>query len=300
MGRRIRGTDSFTYTVADTLGLVSNVATVVITVQVSATPPTILTHPGSVVVTEPDPATFVVVANGTPPLSYQWRRNGTPIPGAMTATYIVTPTSVTTDHGAQFDVVVSNAGGSVTSAVATLTVLSAPTGGVFQQDSGAEGIVSLEVEHFHTHVPRSGYSWVLTTPGGESGTGALEALPNLESLFDSNFESVSPQLDFQVNFVQTGTHYVWVRGFGPSRSDDSLHMGLDGQGLASSDRIDGFSSNWKWSQSTRDGVVATIEVLTPGVHTVNIWNREDGFIVDKVVLTTNPSSRVSVPNWTIR
>ena len=31
--------------------------------------------------------------------------------------------------------------------------------------------------------------------------------------------------------------------------------------------------------------IATINVSTPGIHTVNIWMREDGFVLDKLVLT---------------
>jgi hypothetical protein len=66
-------------------------------------------------------ATFTVVAAGTPPLSYQWQKNGMNIPAATSASYM-TPATVASDNGATFDVIVSNAAGSVTSAVATLTV----------------------------------------------------------------------------------------------------------------------------------------------------------------------------------
>jgi hypothetical protein len=66
-------------------------------------------------------ATFTVAAAGTPPLSYQWRKNGVNIPAA-TATNYMTPATVASDNGAMFDVVVSNMAGSVTSAAATLTI----------------------------------------------------------------------------------------------------------------------------------------------------------------------------------
>jgi hypothetical protein len=36
-----------------------------------------------------------------------------------------------------------------------------------------------------------------------------------------------------------------------------------------------------------DGVSATINVTSAGVHTLNLWMREDGFVVDKVVLSSN-------------
>jgi FG-GAP repeat/Bacterial cadherin-like domain len=86
-----------------------------------AVAPVITTHPASATVTEPAGATFSVVASGTSPLAYQWRRNGAPISGANGASYTRASTTLA-DNGSQYDVVVSNGGGSVASAAATLTV----------------------------------------------------------------------------------------------------------------------------------------------------------------------------------
>jgi hypothetical protein len=85
------------------------------------TPPIIEQQPADVSVTDPDAATFTVVASGTVPLSYQWRRDGATVPGATGATYTLSPTALA-DNGAQFDVVITNAYGSVVSQPATLTV----------------------------------------------------------------------------------------------------------------------------------------------------------------------------------
>src|SRR4029453_6211410 len=60
--------------------------------------------------------------------AYQWRRNGVAISGATSSSYVLDPTALS-DSGAQFTVVVSNAAGTVTSAVATLTVLTGGGGG---------------------------------------------------------------------------------------------------------------------------------------------------------------------------
>jgi len=62
-----------------------------------------------------------VVATGIGPLSYQWQKNGANIPGATSTTY-TTPPTVPADFGSTFRCVVTNAGGSVTSNSATLTV----------------------------------------------------------------------------------------------------------------------------------------------------------------------------------
>jgi len=67
-----------------------------------------------------------------------------------------------------------------------------------------------------------------------------------------------------------------------------VHAGLNGTLSASADKIDHFPSGWNWSASTRDKVRATIEIPSVGIHTVNLWMREDGLAVDKILLTTDP------------
>jgi len=39
--------------------------------------------------------------------------------------------------------------------------------------------------------------------------------------------------------------------------------------------------------------VATINVTSAGAHTLNIWMREDGLILDKLILTTDKNIRPS-------
>jgi hypothetical protein len=80
----------------------------------------ITAQPASITVAEQQPATFSVTATGAGPLSYEWRRNGTPIAGATSATLTVT-SALAADHGARFSATVRNSTGSVTSAEAVLT-----------------------------------------------------------------------------------------------------------------------------------------------------------------------------------
>ncbi len=86
--------------------------------------PSISTQPASKSVIVGQPASFGVVAIGTSPLNYQWQKNGTAIASAANSSTYTTPPTGTGDSGAQFRVVVSNSAGQVTSAPATLTVLS--------------------------------------------------------------------------------------------------------------------------------------------------------------------------------
>jgi hypothetical protein len=87
----------------------------------AAVAPTITTPPAAATVTEGQSASFTVVAAGTAPLSYAWRRNGSTIAGATAATYTLAAATLA-DNAATFSVVVSNGAGSVTSGAAVLTV----------------------------------------------------------------------------------------------------------------------------------------------------------------------------------
>ena len=89
-------------------------------------PPTISLSPTDQVVLLGQPATFRVEASGTAPLSERWQRDTLDISGATTDTYTIA-SSTLADDGAQFRCIVANAYGSVTSAVATLTVTTTPT-----------------------------------------------------------------------------------------------------------------------------------------------------------------------------
>jgi CubicO group peptidase (beta-lactamase class C family) len=136
-----------------------------------------------------------------------------------------------------------------------------------------------------------------TVSNGASGT-ALIAMPDDGSIrnVDYAINSSSPRLDYRVEFTTTGTHYVWVRGRGANAGSDSLHVGLDNIGLISASAIGNFfpHGEWAWS-NTAEGTneVRTIEVGSVGVHTVNVWMRESGMVLDKIVLTTDPDYRPS-------
>ena len=84
-------------------------------------PAAITSHPVSTTVQEGQAATFSVTASGTAPLSYQWRRNGADIAGAVNPVY-TTPPATPSDDGAMFTCLVSNASGSDLSNGAMLTV----------------------------------------------------------------------------------------------------------------------------------------------------------------------------------
>ena len=87
--------------------------------------PKIVSQPANNVQLSSQPASFRVTATGKAPLSYQWQKNKVDIPGA-TANWFTVPATALADNSSTFRVVVTNSSGSITSAVATLTVNAAP------------------------------------------------------------------------------------------------------------------------------------------------------------------------------
>jgi alpha-tubulin suppressor-like RCC1 family protein len=86
--------------------------------------PSILFQPTNATVAVGTNASFMVVALGSPTLTYQWVANGTNIDGATNA--VLTLTNVQFAHAGNYFVTVSNAFGAVVSSNATLTVMAPP------------------------------------------------------------------------------------------------------------------------------------------------------------------------------
>jgi hypothetical protein len=107
-------------------------------------PPFIISQPKSQTVFPNQQAFFEVTASGTSPLGYQWRHDGTNIPGEIS--FFLSLNNVQADQSGKYDVVVSNAAGSVTNfPPAVLTVA----------DVGQPGqlIVWGSNDHGQTNVP---------------------------------------------------------------------------------------------------------------------------------------------------
>ena len=98
------------------------------------TSPAILVPPQSQTVREGAEASLAVVAEGTAPLGYQWWFNGQEVEGGTRT--ILTLSNVQPAQAGDYWVVVANAHGSVTSAVASLTVSNPPVRHEF--DLGAD------------------------------------------------------------------------------------------------------------------------------------------------------------------
>ncbi len=130
-GGGVRGTQTALLSLANVSGLHSGVYTVSIAgaqgsilstpAPVTVGDPYLIAQPAGLTIDEARPVTLSVTAGGTQPLSYQWFRQGQPLAGRTNATLAFQ--AVRGPDSGDYQAVVANSQGSVTSLVATLNVL---------------------------------------------------------------------------------------------------------------------------------------------------------------------------------
>src|ERR1017187_11038274 len=111
------------------------------------------------------------------------------------------------------------------------TFLTTATGQTNFTETG--GVVVIEAESYSNNTARitngTNFQWVANNAvTGFSGTGYMEALPNVGANLNTTWSTTSPELDYAVNFANALTHYVWIRGYAVTNTDDSVHAGING------------------------------------------------------------------------
>ncbi len=112
-----------TFTINATNGVLAT-QTFTLTVTPAVLPPSISSQPASVSVSVGQSATFTVSVTGTEPFTYQWRRNGFPIPGATSSS--LTLANVQLSAAGTYSVSITNAATTIHSNGADLVVNSSP------------------------------------------------------------------------------------------------------------------------------------------------------------------------------
>ena len=104
----------------------------------------------------------------------------------------------------------------------------------------------------------------------------------------------SPSLDYKILFPERGSYYVWLRTWAQDNNSNSLIMGLNGSPLPSyaKEVETNEYETWHWTRSLiANRRYARIDIRSPGIHTVNIWMREDGLYLDRILITKRRSDR---------
>ncbi len=183
-----------------------------------------------------------------------------------------------------------------------------------------EGLLVVEAEHFAKQVSGNVRKWYRMDAGqtpdvqpdhdgnhfeGASGKAYLEVLPDTRRrredplVQQENFTEdpgLMAVLYYPVWFNTPGKYYVWVRSCPTGSEDNSLHVGIDGIWPGNGQRMQWISkkSQWQWDSKQRTELVHTgvkyliyLEVKEPGLHTIMFSMREDGFEMDKWLMSTD-------------
>ncbi|MFC7772207.1 carbohydrate-binding protein [Salinirubellus sp. GCM10025899] len=185
------------------------------------------------------------------------------------------------------------------------------------------GRIVAEAEHFVAQHGTAERQWYRTSegstpdvspdPDGNHASGAsngeyIEILPDTRVDTDDplrpgeNFDNYPNDggdqmavVDYPVEFEDPGRYYVWVRALRMGSDDNGVHVGINDTWPDSGARIQWCTppGEWHWRSHLRvpsnhcggPDDRAYIEVDSAGTHTVQFAMREDGFEMDKFILT---------------
>jgi trimeric autotransporter adhesin len=156
--------------------------------------------------------TFRVVAGGTTPIRYQWRRNGTNIPLGISSTYSINNVQLT--NAGTYTVLVSNDFGAVLSQPAVLTVNSGP--GITQQPQSQTVIVGGSVTFSVIATNADGYEWRKDGAPIPGATDSFYAIGSVQQAHAGNY-SVRVTNQFGSTLSANATLTVTVPGAGSTR-----------------------------------------------------------------------------------
>ena len=146
-----------------------------------------------------------------------------------------------------------------------------------------DGMVVFEAENYVTNEPYENHSWVEHTDvEGFSGAAAMQAQPN-DGTTSNGIKST--HMTYEADFTTGGVYHLWARVYAETVNDNSLHLGDNGASTAVKANQNTIGE-WSWTNVNTKNKTLTVD-LTAGTNTIDVWMREDGLILDKLVVTTD-------------
>jgi predicted esterase len=272
-------TDAGSYAVAisNTLGsTTSNTVTLEITTPPPVAP-TITSHPASQTVMVGEDVTFSVSAYGTDPIAYQWKKDGTALPGETSPA--LTLAAVQTSAAASYTVTVSNAVGFVDSNAAVLTVNTPPeVPAVYSATtivSDATVQAHVNATNTYTHAININTATTLTVNGlafgfgTGNGGGAQPAKNYTVTTFNNAIANF--------NSTATGDIHAVLATRGTNTNSGSYNLTLSGLTAGQrytfallNDSAHGVGRNWYRISQTSDATTYDVDFSAGGVSTSRI------------------------------
>lgn len=165
------------------------------------------------------------------------------------------------------------------------TAVASVSRGAFEAQQGR---VVIEAEHFDDDRSYNNQRWtVQRDKTGYTGDGAIVVAPDRGVRIRSRYNKRSPEVTYPVFFEEPGRYYVWMRVWANDNNSNSAHLGINGAANRSSSYIGTESyREWVWTRERQDSDdYARIDVSTAGMKEINVWMREDGLYIDRIILT---------------
>lgn len=147
-------------------------------------------------------------------------------------------------------------------------------------ETGGQCIV--EAEHYHTNNTNGDQlEWLTdTASAGYSGTGYMKTLDRGST---SPVWASAAELVYNVKIQTAGTYYLAFRRIAPKTASDALFCGVDNVQIGGN-QLGITSTEWDWVGAINLGN------LTAGSHTLHVRRREDGLLIDRLMIANSTAS----------
>ena len=267
--------DQFRCLVTNTAGTTtSNAATLTVN-----QPPTITTQPQNVTAAAGATVSFTVAATGTAPLTYQWSKYSTPIPGATSAT--LTLANITAADAAAYVVAITNIAGTAGSNAASLTVTGSIAPAITTQPQSQSVSVGAAAAFSVTATGTAplSYQW---SKGGTPIAGATSSTYTLASAQLSDAGNYSVTVSNPAGGAISGTAILTVTAAPPSITAQPQGASvLTGASVTFTVAVSGTAPlTYQWQKNgvslagatTASYALAGIQLTDAGNYTVTITN----------------------------
>lgn len=263
-------------------------------------PPSITGQPANQTLTVGQSAIFTVAGSGSAPLSYQWLKDGVPIPSATNSSFFI-PSVSATDSGSTFSVNITNSFGGLSSNPASLNVNPAlPSDIRFVAPNGSDSNAGTidqpysTIQHCATTVARGGRCAVRAGTYRETITpnsGITIASYNGESVVVDGSDPVSGWTLYQGPIYKTSIILA---------SDDTNQIFVGNEMMTEArwpNSNELFNSSWATEQKGTDFNHISDAYLPPinwAGAKVHLWSGSDPFGHETGVVTASSPGRIAI------
>lgn len=175
-----------------------------------------------------------------------------------------------------------------------------------------ESMIKVEAESFFKQEKNEIRSWIKIRSSGlsdsiaekASGKEYIQCQPDTrvtakDKLINGENFSNNPGemaiVSYNIKVKKPGRYYVWVSCYSTGAEDNGVHVGIDGSWPESGKRMQWCEGKNKWTWGSKQRTEANhcgepflifLDIDKPGKHILQFSMREDGFRMDKIILTT--------------